>query len=232
MTTLDDKTLDNKTVTRVVALSAIAIVIMFIISIWAWMQLPAGEQIPIHWNAAGEADGYGSKFTGLMLLPLISIAIVGLFALIPRIEPRRLNLSLSRTAYLALWAILILYFLGLHIVLTLSVLGNDINVGQFVPALVGVLFIIIGNYMGKFRSNFMVGIRTPWTLTSDLAWDKTHRLGGKLFVLMGIVMVVAVVLLPTGWWVYIMLGTLLPLVVGLMAYSYFVWKNDPNRQSG
>ncbi|MCB0026848.1 MAG: SdpI family protein, partial [Anaerolineales bacterium] len=112
------------------------------------------------------------------------IGVVGLIAAIPFIEPRRSNLAMSRTAYVALWAVLLFYFLVLHVILVINALHEagvvafNLDVGRLVPISVGVLFVVIGNYLGKIRSNYMMGIRTPWTLASDLAWDKTHRLGG------------------------------------------------------
>ena len=88
----------------------------------------------------------------------------------------------------------------------------------------GILFIVIGNYLGKIRSNYMMGIRTPWTLSSDLAWDKTHRLGGKLFMLAGLLLLLSALFLPVTWWVYVMLGTLFPMLIVLFVYSYLVWR--------
>lgn len=217
---------DSFSLNRMFALSAGALALMFAVSGWAWVQLPAGAQIPVHWNAAGEVDGYGSKFVGLLLLPLVSVGLVGLFALIPRIEPRRLNLEQSATAFRALWGMLLFYLLAFHTLLTLSVLGYEVPINRVLPPLVGLLFIVIGNYFGKIRSNFLMGIRTPWTLSSDLAWDKTHRLGGRLFVGLG-VLVVASVLLPPTWWVWVLLVGLFASLPVLFIYSYLIWKRDP-----
>jgi uncharacterized membrane protein len=213
------------------AVSAAIVLTMFAVSAWAWGQLPAGSQIPVHWNAAGEVDGYGSKFTGLLLMPLMGAGIVGLFALIPRIEPRAANLAQSGGAFRALWLVLLLYFLLLHGALVLNILGYGVEIARVIPVLMGVLFLVIGYAIRDIRSNFLMGIRTPWTLSSELSWRKTHRMGGALFMLIGVAMLGAL-FLPATWWVWLMLagiGLLLPII---MVYSWYVWKHDPDRLSG
>ena len=208
-------------------LSAAVVFLMFAISSYAWMQIPAGEEVCTHWNAAGECDDYGSKFVGIYLMPIVTAAVVGLFALIPRIDPRAANIARSRKSYTAVWAAVILFFLALHTILTLSILDRDVNIGTYVPLLVGFMLVAIGNYMGKIRSNYMFGIRTPWTLSSELAWNKTHRLGGKLFVVEGIIIMAGAIFLQDEWWTYLMLGSIFLMVAVLTGYSYLIWRQDP-----
>lgn len=230
--------LDNKTLVRWLVISAVVVVVMLALSVWGATRPGLGEEVCTHWNAAGVCDGWGGKFLGFYLLPLVMIGVVGLIAAIPFIEPRRSNLAMSRTAYVALWAVLLFYFLVLHVILVINALHEagvvafNLDVGRLVPISVGVLFVVIGNYLGKIRSNYMMGIRTPWTLASDLAWDKTHRLGGKLFMLAGLLLVLSSLFLPVTWWVYVMLGTLFPMIIFLFVYSYLVWRNDPKAHNG
>jgi len=209
----------------------VIVAIMFAISAWAWVQLPAGAQIPVHWGIDGQPDRYGGKAMGLLLMPIIAAGLVALFEIIPRVEPRRANILRSQKAYSAVRLATLLFLLGLHIVTVLSTLGYPIDINLMVALGVGLLFIVLGNYMGKVRNNYMFGIRTPWTLTSDLAWNKTHRLGGWLFVLSGVIIILCGILAPT--WVFwaIMIGALGTTAI-TMVYSYRVWKADPDKREG
>lgn len=217
---------------RVIIFSGFVLAFMYIVSLWAWVQIPAGTQVPIHWNVQGEVDGYGSKFWGLMLMPLMNTGIVLLFIAIPRLEPRRQNLLRSMKAYTRFWAAFLVFMLVLHLALVAATLGYGARIELLVPIMVGVLFIVIGNYMGKIRSNFMMGIRTPWTLTSELAWNKTHRLGGKLFMLTGGVTILAALFgSPEATFILMMAGVVGILLVAF-PYSYLVWKNDPEAGGG
>lgn len=195
------------------------------LSAWAWGQIPDDQLLPTHWGISGEPDDFGSKTEALLIMPAFLVGISLLLGFIPRFEPRRLNLERSAKAYQGTWAGIITFFLVLHVAMVLSALGYNINMAQVAPFFIGVLFAVLGNYMSKVRSNFFYGIRTPWTLTSELSWNKTHRLGSKLFVFAGLVMMVS------SFWpaysFYALFGVLMPLLIVLFAYSYWVWKSDP-----
>jgi len=207
--------------------SGIVVVAMLAISVYVWTQIPAGASVCTHWNAAGECDGHGSKFVGIVLMPIIAVALVGLFVLIPRLEPRAANLAKSSKAYNIVWAATLVFFLGIHVATLLEILGYDANIGRTVPMLVGLMFVLIGSSLGQVHSNYFVGIRTPWTLTSDLAWEKTHRLGGRLFVILGLLLAIAPWIVAGEVWVIVLLAGILAMVIGLVAYSYVVWRGDP-----
>ena len=211
---------------NILLLSGIVLLAMFAISGYVWTRLPAGEKVCTHWNAAGECDGYGSKFVGILLLPIAAAGMAGVFTLMPRIDPRAVHIAQSRKAYTVVWGTMLLFFLALYIVLMLDLLGYDAHIGSYWPLLVGLMFVVIGYYLDKIKSNFFFGIRTPWTLSSELAWNKTHRLGGKLFVLQGLVFMAGAIVLTGKVWAYLLLGSNLVMVVILMIYSYSIWKGD------
>ncbi len=206
--------------------SAIIIGIMVAVSAWAWFQVPAGTQVPIHWNAAGQPDNYGNKVVGIFLMPLVAVGIVLLFSLIRYVDPLRANIARSGQALRATLVGTLLFMLALHVATMLNIAGYDFNVGYVAAPAVGLLFIILGNYMGKIRRNYMFGVRTPWTLASELSWNKTHRFAGKLFVATGAV-IVLVTLWNPAWAFYALMGGVGVTLVLTMAYSYWVWKNDP-----
>ena len=217
-------------VRRYVLISLAIVAAMFLVAAWAWPQLPPGGQIPIHWDAAGNPNGYASKAVALLLVPLLSLGLTALFAVIPRIEPRRSNLSRSSRAYGVTWLAIIALMLFIQIVTTLVVLGYDLSIRSLALGGTGVLFIVMGNYLGKVRSNFMFGIRTPWTLTSELSWNRTHRLGGRLFVILGSAVVVATLLGQQGLEVAVLIIGLIVVIATLFIYSYRVWRDDPDRR--
>ena len=181
---------------NVLLLSAGVVLVMFALSGYVWTQIPAGEQVCVHWNALGECDRYGSKFAGIMLMPIVATALAGLLALIPQIDPRAAHIAQSRRAYAVVWGATLVFTLVLHGALMIELLGHDARLSTYLPLLVGLLFIAIGSVMGQVRSNYFFGIRTPWTLSSELSWRKTHQLGGKLFILEGLLIAAAAVVLP------------------------------------
>lgn len=205
-------------------------VIMALISIWAALQLPADIKLPVHWNINGEPNQYAGKFLGLFMMPIVVMVVILLVTFLPRIEPRKKNINLSMKAYNLIIISIILVFATLHIVMIMNALGKSLSIGKIVPALIGVLFIVIGNYMGKIRSNFMLGIKTPWTLSSELSWNKTHRLGGRLFILSGFLIIISSFMLSGTARMIILLISVFGTVIISFIYSYLIWKGDPDKK--
>lgn len=208
------------------------LVLVFEVALTAWGLALVGTDaiVPIHWNVTGEADGFASAWIAFLIGPAVTALIVGLMALVPRIEPRRENLHRSAGAYRTM-AITLVAFLGvIHAVTVLSGMGVEVPVGAIVGGGIGVLFAIIGNVLATVRSNFMFGVRTPWTLTSERSWDRTHRVVGRLLVVTGVLMVATAL---TGQLVVVMgvmLVMLAVILVGGTWYSYRVWRTDPERR--
>jgi uncharacterized membrane protein len=212
--------------------SAVVIAAMMLLGVWAWLQLPADAQIPIHWGVDGQPNGYAPKTVGLFLLPLITLGVAAVFWAIPVIEPRQANILKSGKAYQAIWAGTLVLLAVIDLVTTAMALGATFDIILIVFVAVGALFIVIGNYLPKVRPNYMVGIRTPWTLTSDLSWDRSHRIGGRLFVLEGILFIVLGLVRPaSGTLIVVLIGGIVFMLVILFAYSYRVWKTDPGRRA-
>jgi len=196
---------------------------------WAWSHVPAGARIPTHWNFAGKADAFGDR-SSLFLLPAVMLALNLLFLVIPRLDPRKGHLLRSSRAYAAIWLALAGLLTALNITVTRAALGYPTAMEKWLLPSVGLMLVVIGNYLGKIRSNFFVGIRTPWTLSSERSWNKTHRLGGWVFVGVGLLLMAAGVIQPPtrivarGFLVVLLLMTL-----WLTVYSYLVWRSDPDR---
>ena len=212
---------------RVSAIVLLAQVALAAYGVWA-----AGPdtQVPVHWGVDGQPDGWSTALVGFSLMPLITAGIVALFAAIPRIEPRRRNLERSASAYRTT-ATAVVVFLGVaQGVVVFASLGGSLPMNVIVGLGVGLLFVVMGNVMATVRSNFMFGVRTPWTLTSDLSWDRTNRLVGRLFVIAGLTLIVLTFTGNAELIVWVMVGWIAVILVGGFWYSYRVWASDPNRR--
>jgi uncharacterized membrane protein len=210
--------------------AALVVVGMLAVSAWAWPQIPDGAQVPIHWGIDGRANGWAPKWQGLLLLPAMTGGIALVLAFAPRVDPRSGNIQRSATAYWAIAVAALVLMAVIHVAAVLAATGRSVNIGLIVSLAVGGLFVVVGNFLGKTRSSWIFGIRTPWTLSSELAWTRTHRLGGYLFMLLGVAVIVAALLAPGGVPAFLLLGGVVVLVPLLFAYSYLVWRDDPERQ--
>jgi uncharacterized membrane protein len=196
---------------------------------WAWRQLPAEARIPDHWNAAGQVDRYGGR-DSLFIIPGLTLGLTLLFLFLPRFEPRRAHLLLSSRAYRAVWLAIVLFSAGLQLFKIEAALGVPVSVEKWIGAGLGALFLVIGNFLGKVRSNFMFGVRTPWTLSSELSWNKTHRLAGWMFVGFGLALVTCSITgVLRAHLSNLILGFVGVLLVTILPYSYFVWRSDPDK---
>ena len=217
---------------RRVIIGSLAIVCaMGIAGAWAWAQLPDGAEVPIHWGIDGNPDDWADKSIALFSMPALGLGLIGLFLVIPVIEPRRANLERSRTAYHSIWLVT-LGVLGLvQVGIVAFALGVELDMTRLIIVGVGVMFVIIGNVMGKLRSSFLVGVRTPWTLTSERSWARTHRLTGRLFVIEGLVLIVLGLVGAGGVALVLVAGVgTLALVAVAFICSYAVWRTDPDRK--
>lgn len=147
------------------------------------------DALPVHWGLDGNADHYMAKPWGVYIYPIIIAAMLMLKVVLPAISPRAFAIEPFTRTFNILMTALLLFSAYLMAVVYAHALGAAIPVGRAVIAGVGVLFVVIGNFLGKVTKNFFIGIRTPWTLASDEVWFKTHRLGGWLLVLCGFVTV-------------------------------------------
>jgi len=216
---------------RFYILGAITVGIQLVVAVWGLAQVGLAATVPIHWNAAGEPNGYGPAWLGFLLTPAITVGLVVMFGLLPRIEPRRANLAKSSAAYLTVATAMLALMLGVHVAVVAAGAGYNVPITPIIGGGVGLLFVVLGNVMTTVRSNFMFGVRTPWTLTSDLAWDKTHRLVGRLWVVGGLLMFVSSLLGRAELLVVVILGIVIGSLVLAFVYSYQVWRSDPNRRS-
>ncbi len=188
--------------------------------------LPA--RVPTHWNAAGEVDAYGPSWVGALLLPLVMAFVLLLFALIPKIAVFKENFGAFEKQYWALGLIILLFFALFYAITLAPNYGFQANVSQPLVLLAAMLFIAVGILMPSFKRNFFVGIRTPWTLANDIVWEKTHRLGGKLFIAAGVISLTG--LLALGFSITLLIGAVLAAAAISVVYSFLAFRKTGKRQ--
>lgn len=200
---------------------------MFGVAAVRWGSVP--DQIPVHWDVNGQVDGYGGKFVGLLLLPIVAAVLYPVLRYIPRIDPASRNYASFAGTYV-LVRVLLTGYLGFVYVVTNLAIGREqtFPVAEMIAGAVGVLLIILGGALGKFRPNWFAGIRSPWTLTSKRSWVMTHRLGGRIFIVTGVVTMLGA-LIGSDWAFYALFAGMLPGVIALFIYSYVVWRDDPDK---
>jgi uncharacterized membrane protein len=173
----------------------------------------------------GQPNGYSSRLLATVLLPVMILALRGLAGLLPRIDPKGENYQKFSGTY---WLILngVMLFTGLvHVAVLAYGLGAPIRMDRVVSAGVGVLLMIVGNYLTRVQPNWFVGIRTPWTLSSESVWRRTHRAGGRLMAGGGALMAVAA-FLPAGPHLTVFFATLVLVAVVPLVLSYVWWKRE------
>lgn len=216
---------------RPLAIAAVvAIAVMLGAAAWGWGQVPAGTQVPIHWGIDGQPDGFAPREIAFFLLPALAAGLTVLLVLVPRVEPRSANLARSGSAYVQVGIGLLIVLTIIQLMTVVAAAGRPVDVSLAVGLAVGGLFVVLGNVLGKVRSNFVFGVRTPWTLASDRSWNKTHRLVGRLFVVLGLAIVVAGPLGGDSVLFSVLIGGIALILVVAIAYSYRVWKADPDKQ--
>ncbi|KYK26050.1 hypothetical protein AYK26_01220 [Euryarchaeota archaeon SM23-78] len=200
----------------------IIILVSFIIALWAYPNVP--DKMASHWNAKGQVDGYMSKFWGLFLMPIISFSLFLLFLVIPVIDPLKANIKKFRKYFDWFIILLFVFFFYIFMLTILWNLGVRYNMNiAMVPAL-GLLFFYIGILLQKAKRNWFIGIRTPWTLSSDQVWDKTHKLGANLFKIAGVVAIIGIFFPKYSIW--FVLIPVLAFAFYLIVYSYFEYQKE------
>lgn len=195
----------------------------FVASAVAYPRLP--ETMQTHWDLSGRPDGWSSRTWGAWMLPVFLLGMWALVQILPRIDPRGSNYAKFGGTFEVIIGSIMLFTLVLHIVVLGTSLGYSMQMQRVIPIGVGALLIIIGNLLPRTRSNWFLGIRTPWTLSSDRVWEKTHRLGGRLFVAGGILIIIAG-FLWAPWAHTVLFSVMILWAASMLIYSYLEWKRE------
>jgi uncharacterized membrane protein len=207
--------------------SFIAVAAMLAVSLAVGSGLPADLRLPSHWGLDGQPDQFAPKWVALLLPPGIIAAVSLLFYFLPSMEPRREGLERSQGLYLWGWAALLLMGAAIELAMVSTALGWNLRVNALIVGATGAMLVLIGNQLGKSRSMYLIGLRTPWTLASEEVWIKTHRLGGKLMVGGGLAMIVAAMLpIPAAMLAAVVLAVILVAAGVPIVYSFLLWRRE------
>ena len=194
-----------------------------VVSAVIWNRLP--PEVTTHWSMEGVPDGYSSRLTTALFGPLAIIGLTLIMQVLPFIDPKRENYAKFRDVFNLLINVVALFILVLHVAILANAAGAPVNVMKVIGTSAGALMILLGNYLGRVKPNWFVGIRTPWTLSSPEVWRKTHRVGGWLFVLAGVVTTVAT-WLPGMHGMYAALVAIMVAAVGSALLSLVLWMQE------
>ena len=185
-----------------------------------WNQIP--EQVAMHWNIRGDVDRWEEKGFNILLLPVLNIGCYLLLLAVPYIDPKRRAESDQKG--LRAFRIIAPFFLtGLFLVIFFHWIGVNFDSGKAFCLIMSLTFIAFGNYFQNIRPNYFIGIRTPWTLESEDIWRKTHRLGGKVWVVGGLIMFFSWLVFPRIISMVVFGATALITALIPVAYSFYLY---------
>ncbi|WND03989.1 SdpI family protein [Temperatibacter marinus] len=200
--------------------------LMIALTIYALGQLPAGTELPVHYNIQGEADRYAPASSALWFVIGMAAFTALLINFLPALDPRMKNVENTRPAIRGMVNGFVLFSAILHGGMVGQALGYPFEIMQSLLVAMSLMFLIMGNYISKTRSNFFIGIRTPWTLTSETVWVKTHRLAARLMVPVSMVVLILALL---GYYKtlfpYLLFGMIATMLIPVI-YSWFAYRAE------
>lgn len=209
---------------RLNAFSLALIAGSFLFSAAVYLWLP--DQIPSHWNLAGEVDSTMSKTWGAFMMPLIMLGLYGVFRVIPALSPKGYGIEAANSGFVGIRVAVFALLALLNVLILLAALGVPIAMGSAVSMAVGGLLAVLGWFLDRLPRNFYVGIRTPWTIVDEDNWTRTHRLGKWLFMAAGLVMVVGGIM---GANAFVIVAAALAAGLVPMVYSYLIYRQRPGK---
>ena len=198
------------------------ILLSFAIGIYYYPQMP--EKLASHWGAQGKVDGYTSKFWGLFLMPIISVGLLLIFILIPRIDPLKSNIQQFRKHYDGFVVLILVFLFYLYLLTIFWNSGYTFNMTIFLSPALAILYYYTGILIENAKRNWFIGIRTPWTLSSDNVWEKTHKIAGKLFKIAGIVALIGVFFKTAA--IFFIVVPVIIVSIYTVLYSYLEYQKE------
>ena len=189
-----------------------------------WNKLP--DQMASHWDINDQVNGYMPKFWGVFMMPLVTLGMFVLFLVVPAIDPLKANIAQFREAFNLFIVLIVAFMLYIHALTLAWSLGHtNFKMSTSMLPAMGLLFIFIGFMLRKAKRNFFIGIRTPWTLSSDYVWDKTHQLGATLFMASGVLAFIGGIFggMTAFWFLFV---PLIGSTIFLLVYSYVLYQQE------
>jgi len=201
-------------------ITGLIVVTIFVLALNIFPQLP--DKIATHWNPQGQVDSYMAKTWGVFFLPTISVILWLLFLIIPRIDPKKENIQKFRKYFDGFIILLFLFLLFIYLLTIFWNLGYHFNMIRFMAPAVGILFYYVGILVSNAQPNWSIGIRTPWTLSDKVVWQKTHHLGGILFRICSILSFIGILWTKIAF--FLVIGPVIASAIICVIYSYWLYK--------
>lgn len=211
-----------KKVNKIIIIEFSLLLITLLITIFFWNDLPT--KIPIHWNINGEVDRYSNKLSGLLGLYLIPLIFSILYPIFRKIDPKNKKYKQFEKTWNIFNITIFLFFIYLYLITIFITLNPKYSIEPFILSAMGIMFIVMGNYMSKIKQNYFIGIKTPWTIENEDNWNKTHRLGGICFIISGLLFIIGVFLNINPFYTLtpvILFSAIIPIL-----YSYILYKKS------
>lgn len=196
------------------------VLVSFVLAFYFYPLMP--NRVASHWNILGEVNGYTGKLLGLFLIPFIIGLLNVLFIFIPDLDPERKNIEKFRDVFNWFIVAFDVFLLYLYLLTILWNTGHRFNMTSALMPALAALFYVVGILLGKAKRNYTIGIRLPWTLANDIVWDKTHRLGSKLFKIVAVITLLGAFLPDYTFW--LLFVPLIGSIIYLIVYSYLVFR--------
>jgi uncharacterized membrane protein len=193
-------------------------------SLWALPRLPA--QVATHWGVDGQPNDWSSPAFAALLMPGIMLFMSAIFAALPNMDPLKKNYEFHGSVYFLLGNVIVGFMGAVQVLILGSALGWPLDMRQALPVLLGLLFLVMGNLIPRIRPNWFMGIRTPWTLSSERVWRKTHRVGGYMFILAGLAFIATAFVATGETGRTVMFVSIFPLILWPVVYSYLEWRRE------
>lgn len=203
--------------------TSLTMLLPILVGLLLWDKLP--EQVPFHWGINGEVDGWCSKTQAVFLMPCVMLAMHWLCVLVSYMDPKKVDYN-KKSFLLVLWICPVVNLL-LNTLVYATALEYPVSVQIIMPLFMGVLFLVIGNYLPKCKQSYTLGIKLPWTLHNEENWNKTHRFSGKVWVT-GAIVILATAFLGSFW---ILLGVLIVMVALPTIYSYCLHRKQVREET-
>ena len=204
------------------------IIISFVAGFYFWPKLPA--QVPTHWNLAGQVNGYSSALVSAFMLPLMMLILYFVFLVLPYFDPKKDQYASFASVYHHFKDLIIAFIFILFILTNSNGLGHQINIGFWTPLLVGLLFVVIGFLLNKVKTNWFLGIRTPWTLSSETVWNKTHQMSSRVLMFAGLIIALTSIA-PVAYKMILFVFAIAIVVLSLPIYSYWLYAKEKKEKT-
>ena len=199
---------------------------MFSMAAASWSQ--AAARLPVHWGLDFQPDRYGGRFEALLALPLVALLMYLAITFFPRIDPGRHHYASFAGAYLTVRLAILGFLLAIYVLMLRAFRVGALSASGLVPVLAGLLLMVVGAVLRKLRPNWLIGIRTPWTLSSRRSWARTHEVGSVVLMACGALIAISP-LVHQAWALPAAIGVFAIAMLAVAIYSYFPWRDDPEK---